>query len=54
MQIFLTTTIFKHEPINFLISLGKDDEVVKFLPLLYKIPVVVSEEEKMQIYNSFI
>ena len=54
MQIFLTTTIFKYEPINFLISLNKDDEVIKFLLLLYKIPVVVSEEEKMQMYENFI
>ena len=54
LQLFMTTTIFKYEPINFLIQKGKDDEALQFLPLLYSTPAGLSEKEKTEIYRDFI
>jgi hypothetical protein len=48
------TTIFKYEPISFLIGQGKDDEVIKFLTLIYRTPTASSEKDKKEIFERFI
>jgi hypothetical protein len=48
------TTIFKYEPISFLIAQGKDEEVLNFLPLLYKTPNSSNDQERKQIFEQFI
>jgi len=48
------TTIFKYEPIGFLIAEGKSEEVIKFLALLYKTPKAHSESEKQEVFERFI
>ena len=54
IQLFIMTTIFKYEPIGFLISQGKSEEVIKFLALLYKTPKAHSESEKREVFERFI
>jgi MFS family permease len=43
-QLFLMITVFKYEPVSFLIANKKDDEVMQFLPMLYSTPYAKSEE----------
>lgn len=48
------TTIFKYEPVSYLISLGRTEEAIKFLPLLYSTPTAKNEEEKIKIFEKFV
>ena len=43
---FMMNTEEKYEPISFLIAKDKDEEVIKFLPLIYSTPSSSSEQER--------
>lgn len=50
LQVVFMLTVFRYEPIGFLISAGRDEEAIKFLPLIYSTPLAKSQEERRQVF----